>query len=163
MAGPSGQPAPRFSPWQGSLVMSRGGHGLRCQDRPGLAWGGAQGGIRWAARGGDTWGQACHSCPQGPGTGSHPLCFLPCATLPGQEHLGLLSSQGTPAGEGPSSRVAATRVWPGWQAVRQRELLSCPESPEPGLHKLVWGVGALRAGALTAVILEQGVYTVLKL
>lgn len=41
MAGPSGQPAPRFSPWQGSLVMSRGGHGLWCQDRPGLAWPGA--------------------------------------------------------------------------------------------------------------------------
>lgn len=41
------QPDPRFSPWQESLVSSRGGHGLQCQER---AWPGRSDGgdIKWA-------------------------------------------------------------------------------------------------------------------
>lgn len=47
------QPDPRFRPWQESLVISCGGHGLWCQEQAQL---GAEqwGDIKWAAWGGDT-------------------------------------------------------------------------------------------------------------
>lgn len=136
------QPAPRFSPWQGSLFTSRGGHGLPSQEQaqPGAGQKGASDGQPGVGIPG---ARPVTPVLKGPGTGSHPLCFLPCITLSGQEHLGLLRSQGTPAGEGASSRLAVTRVWPSGQAVRWREFLSCLEGGEPSLDKLqgAGGVG----------------------